>query len=176
MLFWFASFCWLLLIILWGAGFYFSFFYEIFTAIIILLFSIYFLNGHMFSVKRKKSTPVRTIISESTSFVGDIISGEKIIIHGDVNGNINIDNGEVFIEKDGVVHGTIVCDKLVLNGEFYGECCCSVLLVHENGFLKGNVDYCFLEIRNGGCISGVVNKISGDEQSNVSELVKVREN
>lgn len=61
------------------------------------------------------------------------------------------------------------------NGELYGECCCSTLDVYENGFLQGEVSYRFLEIRNGGCITGIVNKVTDEVQNNVSELVKARE-
>ena len=39
--------------------------------------------------KIKESDSTTTIISKNTSFVGDISSGEKIIIHGKINGNID---------------------------------------------------------------------------------------
>lgn len=42
-------------------------------------------------------------------------------------------------------------------------------------FLQGEVSYRFLEIRNGGCITGIVNKVTDEVQNNVSELVKARE-
>ncbi len=35
--------------------------------------------------KIKESDSTTTIISKNTSFVGDISSGEKIIIHGKIN-------------------------------------------------------------------------------------------
>ncbi|EPA6841160.1 bactofilin family protein [Escherichia coli] len=125
--------------------------------------------------KTKESESTTTIISKNTSFVGDISSDEKIIIHGKINGNISTDNGVVFIDKGGVVNGRVLCEKMILNGELYGECCCSTLDVYENGFLQGEVSYRFLEIRNGGCITGVVNKVTDEVQNNVSELVKARE-
>ncbi|HAX5162729.1 TPA: polymer-forming cytoskeletal protein [Escherichia coli] len=177
MLFWIASLCWFLLIVLWGAGYYSSLLYIILIFLIIILYTLYFIGENMFSRgKIKENTSTTTIISESTFFVGDISSGEKIIIHGKVNGNINTDNGVVFIDKGGVVNGSIVCEKLILNGELHGECCCSILDVYENGFLQGDVSYRSLEIRNGGCITGIVNKVTDEVQNNVSELVKTREN
>lgn len=42
----------------------------------------------------------------------------------------------VFIDKGGVVNGRVLCEKMILNGELYGECCCSTLVVYENGFYK----------------------------------------
>ncbi|EPO9567880.1 polymer-forming cytoskeletal protein [Escherichia coli] len=127
----------------------------------------------MFSTKRiKESASSTTVISKNTQFVGDISSSEKIKIHGKVNGNINSDNGIVFIDKGGIINGSILCEKLILNGELYGECYCNVLDVYENGFLQGNVSYRFLEIKSGGCITGVLNKLCDEMQNNVSELAK----
>ncbi|EFC5338234.1 hypothetical protein CQ970_004766, partial [Escherichia coli] len=151
-------------------------FYIISVLLIIILYTLYFIGENMFSKgKIKESDSTTTIISKNTSFVGDISSGEKIIIHGKINGNINTNNGVVFIDKGGVVNGRVLCEKMILNGELYGECCCSTLDVYENGFLQGEVSYRFLEIRNGGCITGIVNKVTDEVQNNVSELVKARE-
>lgn len=176
MFFWIASLLWLLLIVLWGAGYYSLLLYIILIFIIIISYALYFLGKDMFSVKKTgRNTSEITIVSKNTSFVGDVSSGEKIIIHGKVNGNINSDNAVIFIDKGGVVNGSILCEKLILNGELYGECRCSSLEVYEHGFLQGDVSYRFLEIRNGGCIAGLVNKISDDAKNNISELSKVRE-
>ena len=68
--------------------------------------------------KIKESDSTTTIISKNTSFVGDISSGEKIIIHGKINGNINTNNGVVFIDKGGVVNGRVLCERRILNGEW----------------------------------------------------------
>lgn len=177
MMFWTASLCWLLLIVFWGADFYSSFLYIILIFMIITLYTLYFIGENMFSRGRtKENISTTTIISTSAFFVGDISSGEKIIIRGKVNGNISTDNGVVFIDKGGVVNGSVSCEKLILNGELHGECCCSILDVYENGFLQGDVSYRLLEIRNGGCIIGIVNKVTDEVQSNVSELVKKKEN
>ena len=84
--------------------------------------------------RKNENASAITIISKSASFIGDISSSEKIIIHGEINGNISANNGVVFIDKGGVVNGSVLCEKLILNGELQGECCCSVIDVYENGF------------------------------------------
>ncbi|QOH78247.1 polymer-forming cytoskeletal protein (plasmid) [Escherichia coli] len=173
MLFWIASLCWLSLILLWGTGSYPFILYIIFTFTTITLYALYFIGENMFPKGRKnENASAITIISKSASFIGDISSSEKIIIHGEINGNISANNGVVFIDKGGVVNGSVLCEKLILNGELHGECCCSVLDVYENGFLQGDVSYRELEIRNGGCIIGVVNKVTDEIQNNISELEK----
>ncbi|EFC6828763.1 hypothetical protein FD471_24520, partial [Escherichia coli] len=58
-------------------------FYIISVLMIIILYTLYFIGENMFSKgKIKESDSTTTIISKNTSFVGDISSGEKIIIHG----------------------------------------------------------------------------------------------
>lgn len=136
MLFWIVLLCWFFLIVLWGIGFYLLFFYIIFVLLIIILYILYFIGENMFfKGKIKESDLIMIIILKNILFVGDISFGEKIIIYGKINGNININNGVVFIDKGGVVNGRVLCEKMILNGELYGECCCFMLDVYENGFL-----------------------------------------
>ncbi|WP_182853047.1 bactofilin family protein [Arsenophonus endosymbiont of Aleurodicus floccissimus] len=64
----------------------------------------------------------KTIICFETCFNGDIVSDTDILIDGKYIGNILCKENTVIVTRTGIVTGSILAKKSIIDGKIYGPC------------------------------------------------------
>ena len=93
-----------------------------------------------------------SIISEGFSFKGDIASNGTLHVDGTIDGNLKVDG--ITIGPNGVVHGSVVCQRLHVKGKFHGTGECDDLQVDTGAIVDGTVSYRVLTAQRGAVLSG----------------------
>lgn len=116
-------------------------------------------NNEALESKKEKLTQLSsnhkiTSISTSCNISGDFILDDDISIFGHIKGSIRSNNGNVTIEKEGVVEGEIYAQTISINGKVQGLCVSENLDILENGELEGICQTKNLTIKKGGIFTG----------------------
>ncbi|MGP1923554.1 MAG: bactofilin family protein [Arsenophonus sp. NEOnobi-MAG3] len=120
----------------------------------------------------------KTIICSETCFTGDVVSDADILINGKYIGNILCKDNTVIVTKTGIVTGTILAKKSIINGKIDGRVESTLIEIQKNGMIEGEIYSENLSIEDGGFFIGISKKIIADlnkkipEQNNVQERKK----
>ena len=80
-----------------------------------------------------------SMITQGTSFVGDLISEAGFRIEGNVNGTIKT-SGKVVVGKEGKVNGSLECETADVEGEVKGSLKVkSILFLKSTSNIEGDV-------------------------------------
>ncbi|MGP1956325.1 MAG: bactofilin family protein [Arsenophonus sp. NC-PE1-MAG3] len=104
----------------------------------------------------------KTIICSKTCFTGDVVSDADILINGKYIGNILCKENTVIVTKTGVVTGTVLAKKLIIDGKIYGRVESTLIEIQKNGMIKGEIYSENLSVDNGGFFIGISKKITID--------------
>ncbi len=109
-------------------------------------------------------------IGASVSIKGEITGAEDIIIHGQVEGTINLKKNVVMVAKTGVVqahiYGQIIHVEGEVNGDLHGS---EQIIIHKSGNVKGNVSAPRISIEDGARLKG---SIDTDVKSDTAIVLK----
>lgn len=79
-----------------------------------------------------------TIIASGANIKGDFNIKTRLHVDGVIEGQIN-SNSVVVVGRKGVVKGNLKSEKLIINGQFYGNADCSSIEILESGKLIGDI-------------------------------------
>ncbi|MBR5756413.1 MAG: polymer-forming cytoskeletal protein [Firmicutes bacterium] len=98
-----------------------------------------------------------TIIGEGMTFVGNFISEENMIIHGNVRGDIS-STTSVSLSEGGYHTGKINAQNVIISGRAESEVNCrNVATLSETGVFKGKMDTLYLDAEHGSSFEGTLN-------------------
>lgn len=108
--------------------------------------------------------PGTTVISEDVSLEGNLNVSGMLIVHGEIRGDIEANQGTVNVMRTGKILGNITSHELIIDGTIEGECTANTVNLEENGSLHGRLNYAILCVKNGGMIAGHINQIPAQEK------------
>ena len=117
------------------------------------------------SQQRDKITPqklgIQTLISQGTSFNGDVLSDAGIKIDGHIKGDVKIDikdmaGTEVWlvIGEPGLIEGSVTAERVVVCGRVYGSVRAKHVVLLPTAKVDGDIFYSILKIPEGSKITG----------------------
>lgn len=96
-------------------------------------------------------------IGSSVSIKGEITGAEDIIIHGKVEGTINLKKNVVMVAKTGHVNANIYGQIIHVEGEVVGDLFgTEQIVLHKSGNIKGNISAPRISIEDGARIKGAI--------------------
>lgn len=109
----------------------------------------------------EKSVPVadteiagHTVIAKGVLFTGNIRAPGLIQVRGELQGNVDVQEGTVSVMRGGMVEGDVTCRRLMVNGRVSGNCRAGHVEIGEHGVISGTLLYTTLSIHTGGQICG----------------------
>ena len=111
---------------------------------------------------RRAGEPVRTgrtlMVGRDISLTGEIMSCEKLIVEGRVDGDVS-ETRRLEINESGGFTGSAVVEECVIAGHFDGKLTVKGLLaVRPSGRINGTIRYGEVEIARGGELTGEVER------------------
>jgi len=117
----------------------------------------------MFS-KSKKQPPIRSLIGEGTTVLGEIRFAEGLRIDGEIRGDVLAEEGTsslLVISEKARIHGKVIASHVIINGQILGPVDSSELLeLQSKARVVGNVRYLSLEMHQGATINGELHPVS----------------
>ncbi|MDR2413746.1 MAG: polymer-forming cytoskeletal protein [Odoribacteraceae bacterium] len=96
---------------------------------------------------KENTRPVQTMILNDTEITGElIVTSGDLFLMGRINGNIRC-SGHVEINEGARVSGNISCNALFLDGTVEGKVQTAMLVLREQGAVKGEIETTKLRIR-----------------------------
>jgi cytoskeletal protein CcmA (bactofilin family) len=93
------------------------------------------------------------IVGKGVRFSGSAVIPDRVVINGIFDGELTA--GELIVEIDGEVSGTIIANHVDVKGVLRSTVTCSNLLtIHATGFIEGTMEYGELSIERGGKFAG----------------------
>jgi cytoskeletal protein CcmA (bactofilin family) len=107
---------------------------------------------------------IRTVIvGRGVSFSGEVRSCDRLIVEGNIEGNIE-DCENITIAETGAFDGNASASIVDVRGRFTGDLVVRErLLIRAGGRVFGRIGYEKIEIDDGGQISGEIQVLQGDE-------------
>lgn len=103
---------------------------------------------------RSRSGP--SIITEDVVIEGNIISGGELQIDGTLNGDIRAH--AVVIDAQGVIHGEVVAEEVLVRGRIIGPIRGIHVHVYAGGHIEGDVISETISIDNGAYVDGSIRR------------------
>jgi cytoskeletal protein CcmA (bactofilin family) len=97
-----------------------------------------------------------SIITEDVVIEGNLISGGELQIDGTVNGDVRAHS--VVVDAQGVIHGEVVADEVLVRGRIIGPIRGVHLHVYAGGHIEGDVINETISIDNGAYIDGAIRR------------------
>lgn len=94
-----------------------------------------------------------TLIAKGTVLTGEIINESDVLVEGTVLGNIK-STRSIRIGKEGKVEGTLIAEKITINGFLKGQCQAQAVKILSQGRLDGDIHAGELSIERGGIFNG----------------------
>ncbi|HGJ5883139.1 polymer-forming cytoskeletal protein [Arsenophonus sp.] len=117
----------------------------------------------------------KTIICSETCFTGDIVSDADILIDGKYIGNILCKEKTVIVTRTGIVTGSILAKKSIIDGTIDGRVESNLIEIQKNGMIEGEIYSENLSIEDGGFFIGISKKITVDLNTKIPERNNVQE-
>jgi cytoskeletal protein CcmA (bactofilin family) len=128
------------------------------------------LNGSDSEKSLETSSKTPATIGTSVSIKGEITGEEDVIIHGFVEGLINLKKNVVKVARSGKVqahiYGQVIHVEGEVNGNLFGT---DLVIVHKTGNVKGNITAPRISIEDGARIKGAIDT---DPKSDTSIVLK----
>jgi cytoskeletal protein CcmA (bactofilin family) len=123
---------------------------------------------------KKKQPPIKSLIAEGSQIAGNIRFTDGLRIDGEVQGDIRADqqHGSLLVISElAKVHGAIMADHIIINGEVKGP----VLALHmlelqPKARIEGDVEYAALEMHQGALITGQLRPLLEGEEKPALKL------
>ncbi len=113
-----------------------------------------------------------TVIASGVRFTGDLKGSGQVYIYGEVDGNVDAEDGLVKVMRNGRVKGNISCRELIIDGGVNGECKAESIEIEEHGNVNGALAYVSLSVKKGGVFVGQVSLLARPkEKTNVIGFV-----
>lgn len=113
-----------------------------------------------------KQTRHATIVANGVNVDGNITADSNVEIYGLLNGNIDAQDNQITIGREGQVEGNITCRELVIGGTVTGQCTSDSIEIDENGKVSGTLIYRTLAVKKGGVFSGQAGILADDIGNN----------
>nr|MBP3724116.1 polymer-forming cytoskeletal protein [Campylobacter sp.] len=107
----------------------------------------------VFNKNAIESSGQTTIIANGTYIKGEFKLSSILHIDGSIEGDVFSDNA-VIIGKNGTVKGTITAQRVVVNGQFFGNVKAEYLELLEGGVIVGDIATQNLSIETGAKFNG----------------------
>ena len=102
--------------------------------------------------------PAIFYLANGVKFKGEISDATEITIEGNANAKIN--TNKLIVGNTGRLRGKISANTIEVNGMIKGTIKVSeTLIIYEQGSVSGKIEYCNLEIKQGGNIVGDVQSV-----------------
>ena len=102
--------------------------------------------------------PTIFYLANGVKFKGEISDATEITIEGNANAKIN--TNKLIVGNTGRLRGKISANTIEVNGMIKGTIKVSeTLIIYEQGNVSGKIEYCNLEIKQGGNIVGDVRSV-----------------
>ncbi|WP_024911223.1 bactofilin family protein [Chania multitudinisentens] len=112
-----------------------------------------------------------TVISSGVCVEGNITATGKVLICGEVKGNIYAEEGSITISRAGRVEGDIVSKELIIDGCVLGECKADILTIRENACVTGALVYKAFSVHKGGRFTGKAEEKPGSEVVSSARII-----
>ncbi|NOY66948.1 MAG: polymer-forming cytoskeletal protein [Gammaproteobacteria bacterium] len=90
--------------------------------------------------KMTNSTKMVAAIGETIHIKGDVSGSESLVIHGHVEGNIDLKGHNVTIGKNGNVEANIIANNIIVEGKLDGDMNGNEkVIIKESGNVHGNI-------------------------------------
>lgn len=132
----------------------------------------------MFTESKKEknmstSSTQQNMITQGTSFVGDLISEAGFRIEGNVSGTIKT-SGKVVVGKTGVINGTLEGVNADFEGGFSGKLKLSgTLTLKASAYVEGEVEVVKLAVEPGATFNASCSMKGGVKELNKGEQQKI---
>jgi cytoskeletal protein CcmA (bactofilin family) len=107
---------------------------------------------------RKRPPPIRSLIGEGMVVQGNLHFSEGLRIDGEVRGDVMADGAArsiVVVSEKARVHGKVMADHVIVNGEVHGPVLGSELVeLQPKARVVGDVRYELLEMHQGALVEG----------------------
>jgi cytoskeletal protein CcmA (bactofilin family) len=97
-----------------------------------------------------------SIITEDVVIEGNLISGGELQIDGTVNGDVRAHS--VVVDAQGVIHGEVVADEVLVRGRIIGPIRGVHVHVYAGGHIEGDVINETISIDNGAYVDGAIRR------------------
>lgn len=98
-----------------------------------------------------------SIISEGTSFEGNMVFNGILHLDGKFKGNIKAD--KIIIGKNGSFKGKFEADAVIIFGDLQGEVDCRSLTLNTGSTVSGKINYCSIRVELGSSVEGELNYV-----------------
>lgn len=116
----------------------------------------------MFSRADRPNGRVDTLIGRSSHVRGDLNFAGGLHLDGQIDGNVEAEQGQLSVSEHGVVTGSVVVPQVVLDGTVRGDIQASGRLVlGPNARVLGDVRYGAIEMATGARINGKLVCLAG---------------
>lgn len=182
-----AIIAWCFSIIMYSTGFFWVCFSSGLVSSLLIIYyfrrNILFKKREIESTENKQSTEnnpesksdKKTIICSETCFTGDIVSDADILIDGKYIGNILCKENTVIVTRTGIVTGSILAKKSIIDGKIDGRVESNLIEIQKNGMIEGEIYSENLSIEDGGFFIGISKKITVDLNKKIPERNNVQE-
>ncbi|HEJ0336438.1 TPA: polymer-forming cytoskeletal protein [Klebsiella aerogenes] len=120
--------------------------------------------------------PVKgSVIAQGVIIDGNISSCGQLVIHGQVNGDIHVKDGQITIMQEGLVTGNAISPVLIVDGTIKGHCCADRVEIGENGRIEGTLRYIALSVAQGGVLVGQTEHCEDKRDGNVVGITPEKE-
>jgi cytoskeletal protein CcmA (bactofilin family) len=120
----------------------------------------------------KRRDPIDGVLGEGTEFRGKLDFEGTVHIEGHFTGEIRSE-GSLVIGPNAVVKGTVLVERLVLQGVLRGNVRARGLItVHDKAVLEGNVLAYAMEMHQGAMLEGNIRITAGHEEGSDFDFLK----
>lgn len=108
-------------------------------------------------------------IGSSIVIKGEIHGDEDLVIHGQVDGKINLRKQSVTVGREGRVKADIFGRSIRVEGQVHGNLFGeSEVVIHKSGQVRGNITAPSVSLENGSKFKGAIDMEPGDDNSSSS--------
>jgi len=112
---------------------------------------------------------VSTVIGAGSKFVGEISGKENIVIHGEIDGNCDL-QGTVVVEEGAKWVGIIKASNVIIAGMVQGEIVATEKLeLASSAVIEGNLTGPVIAVAEGAVIKGNMHMSSGSEVTHFTD-------
>lgn len=109
-----------------------------------------------------------TLISSGAYVTGKFNLNSILHVDGEIEGDIN-SNNTVIVGKKGIIKGSITADRVVINGQFYGNIKAGFIELLKGGVISGDIIAKNLSIEVGAKFNGQSTLIDQDSQIQIAK-------
>jgi len=128
----------------------------------------------MFSKKNKielDQQVIATFISEGCVFEGNIKAPAFVRIEGQINGDVNVDEGLILGEK-GSIKGNILTKEIIVYGTVEGNINTQSLEIKATGRITGDIKTHTLQVETGGMHNGKLSMSANTANTHSTKQIK----